>query len=63
MERLYEQISVKVANTQMRHLRVEVEKGSTRTVKGSGLAGPKENARSEALGELSTDGFSRLSEG
>lgn len=39
------QISVEVANTQVRCLRVGVEKGFTRTTKGSELAGPKANAR------------------
>ena len=36
------QISVEVANTQMKILRDEVKKGFTRTAKGSELAEPKE---------------------
>ena len=41
MERPLVQILVLVANTQMRNLRAEVEKGSMRTVFGHGLVGPK----------------------
>lgn len=36
---------MKVASTQMGHLRVEVGKGFTRTVKGSDLVGPKDFAK------------------
>lgn len=50
MKRSFEQISVKVANTQMRHLRVEGEKGFTRTVKGSDSVAPKGTAKSEGQG-------------
>lgn len=41
---------MKVASTQMGHLRVEVGKGFTRTVKGSDLVGPKDFAKSEEKG-------------
>jgi hypothetical protein len=50
MKRPPEQISVIVANTQMRHLRVEEGKGFTRTVKGSDSVGPKGIARSDKDG-------------
>lgn len=49
-ERPPEQISVTVANTQMRHLRVEEGKGFTRTVKGSDSVDPKGIAKSEKWG-------------
>lgn len=41
---------MKVASTQMGHLRVEVGKGFTRTVKGSDLVGPKDIAKSGEKG-------------
>ena len=46
MEQPLVQILVVVANTQMRNLRAEVEKGSMRTVLGHGLVDPKAEGNS-----------------
>lgn len=47
------QISVEVANTQMKILRDEVKKGFTRTAKGSELAEPKEPVEGRKRGDPS----------